>query len=334
MKRVVVWLASLALGACTTVGPAPAATPAACAMGAGDAAWVERALSAWRYSAREITGIGRVEGFEAILFDHACVLTSADALNTETAHWNAALHGDAVPLPGGEEVPAGVVSFATAEQGRAFLVMSAPSVWRAGGVDNPGIGLETMMVAVLLHEGSHVAQVQTYGARIGRIAEANHLPDDFNDDSIQRRFESDAGFAASVQRETDLFYEAAAAPDDATARRLAGEARALMQARMQRFYTGADAYLAEAEDVWLTMEGSGQFAGYRWLVDPQGGAAPADLASPNFARRSRWWSQNEGLGVFLALERIAGPGWRRVVYGGGERTALQLLDAALAAPPR
>lgn len=334
MKRVVLWLAALALGACATVAPAPAAAPPACAMSADDAAWVERALSAWRYSAREVTGIGRVEGFEAVLFDGACMITSADALNTEQAHWAAVPHSGAVTLPDGEEIPAGVVSFATAEQGQAYLVMSAPSVWRAGGVDNAGIGLETMMVAVLLHEGSHVSQMQTYGARIGRIAEANHLPDEFNDDSIQRRFESNADFAASVRRETDLFFEAAAAPDAAAARRLARDARTLMQARMQRFYTGADAYLAEAEDVWLTMEGAGQFAGYRWLIDPQGGAEPADLALPHFARRSRWWSQNEGLGVFLALERIAGPEWRRVVYGGGDRTALQLLDAALAASAR
>ena len=32
--------------------------------------------------------------------------------------------------------------------------------------------------------------------------------------------------------------------------------------------------LAEAEDVWLTMEGSAQWAAYKWVVDPRGGAVP------------------------------------------------------------
>jgi len=48
---------------------------------------------------------------------------------------------------------------------------------------------------------------------------------------------------------SDLIYRAAAAPDDAEARGLAGEALARMRARGARFFTGENAKLSELEDI-------------------------------------------------------------------------------------
>jgi hypothetical protein len=217
-----------------------------------------------------------------------------------------------------------------ADETHAFFVMSTPSVWQAGGVRNDGLGLETMMVAVLLHEGAHVAQMNTYGARIGALATANNLGDDFSDDSIQHRFGGNADFAASVARETELLFQAAAAPDEATARSSARQARELMRARQAHWFVGVDAALAEAENIWLTFEGSGQWVGYHWLIDAHGAGIARDVAMPHFARRSRWWSQNEGLGLALALERIGGPAWRAQAFGAGAETLPTMLDRALA----
>ena len=44
----------------------------------------------------------------------------------------------------------------------------------------------------------------------------------------------------------------------------------------------------------------------------------------------RQWSQTEGFAVVMALERIAGPSWKRHAYGDGARTVLEMLDDALA----
>ena len=39
-----------------------------------------------------------------------------------------------------------------------------------------------------------------------------------------------------------------------------------------------DAYLVEAEDIWLTFEGAGQWTGFQWQIHPRGAAqSPADL---------------------------------------------------------
>ncbi|MCX7359567.1 MAG: hypothetical protein NT015_15670 [Alphaproteobacteria bacterium] len=324
---------SFGLAACATSTETASITPA-CNVSIEDRDWINGALDAWRLTANEITGVTSVRPFEAVFFDDDCVLTSANAFSAATVAqvtWMATPHSGEITLPGGQVMPAGVTSFASADGDHAFFVMSTPSVWRAAGVSNDALGIETMMIGVLLHEGSHVAQFGAYGARITAIEAASHLPgDDINDDMVQNRFGENAEFAASVERETELLFQITNTRDDAQARRLAREARELMRARQARWYTGADAYLAAAEDTWLTLEGSGQWVAYQWIVHPSGGGAERDEAMANFARRGRWWSQKEGIALAFAVDRLAGFDWKRHAFGDGEMTLVEMLDAALA----
>lgn len=289
-----------------------------------------RALEAWQFTSREITGIGRVPDFQAIFFSADCVMRSGNALNdpdVSDVTWTAAPHTGTVALPDGSEIPAGVTSYTSGKDGHLYFVMSTPTVWEAAGVGE-GARLEATMVAVLLHEASHVAQVGPYGARLGRLIERYGLPDSFSDDTMQELFRDNAEFAASVKQETQLFLDAAAAADDAEARRLAGEARRLMRERQARWLVGDAAYFVEAEDLWLTFEGAGQWTGYQWLVHPRGGAQPSPKVMTRFTG-NRWWSQTEGFAVVLALDRIVGPRWKQHAFGDGARTVLEMLDDAL-----
>ena len=319
-------VAAIAAAACATTPTTPQ-----CALPATDRAWVDRALEAWRFTSREISGIDRVPDFQAVFFSADCVLQSGNALSAPSARgvtWTATPHQGKVTLPDGSEMPAGVTSFASGKNGLLYFVMSAPSVWQAAGVGE-GAALERLMVAVLLHEASHVAQTGPYGPRLGALIDRNRLPDSFNDDSMQQRFANDAEFAASVKRETELFLEAAAADDDAGAKRLAREARHLMRERQRRWMIGDDAYWSEAEQIWLTFEGAGQWVGYQWLIHPRGGGQPSPEAIAQFTK-GRFWSQTEGFAIVMALDRIVGPGWKRHAFGDGAKTVIEMLDAALA----
>lgn len=320
-------MAALLLAGCAVKQPAAPA----CALSSSDQAWVERAMRAWDYTSREVTGIARVKKVEAVLFDARCVLTSGTAMSGGPEAWRARPHGGQVTLPDGATIPAGVISFAMDGEERGFFVMSTPSVWRAAGKEGEGLDLETLMVAVLLHEGTHVAQFRTYGARMTKLAERWRLPESFNDDSIQKRFQSNPEFSASVTREIDLLLGAAGAGDAATALRRAGEARALMRARQERWYPAAEGYLLDAEDIWLTLEGSAQWAAYQWVVDPLGGRIAPAAAVPSFGRRGKWWSQDEGFALFMALDRLTGGRWKRQAFGEGAKTVLEMVDDALAA---
>lgn len=299
----------------------------ACAVSPGDREWIGSALDAWDHSRRSITAI-RADAVTAILFDADCQLTSATAMTGGERAWAARAHGGTVQVPGGS-LPAQVTSFAGSGDTGPFFVMALPSLWKKAEVEAGPIGLERLMIAVLVHEASHVAQGRTYGAQMDSIAALHSLPDDFDDDSIQRRFEGNAHFSRSVERETELLFEAAAAPSADEARALAGQALDLLRARRSRWFAGEDAHYSAIEDIWLTMEGSGQWAGLRWLAAPGGGGMDPALALAAFGKRGSYWSQRQGLALVLALDRIDGGAWRGQVFGDGARTATQLLDEAL-----
>src|SRR5688572_2158348 len=193
-------LALIAAPACrSTQDGVPA--PPACSLAESDRAWIERALEAWRFASREITGIGRLPRYRAIFFDAECVLTSDDALTSPdpgAVTWHAVRHAGSITVPDGTQVPSsGATSFTSGKDGTYWCVMSTPSVWEAAGVGK-GSSLATIMIAVFLHEASHVAQLRPYGPRLGALIERNRLPDSFDDDAVQDRFRSDAEFAASV----------------------------------------------------------------------------------------------------------------------------------------
>lgn len=309
------------------------ATVRDCVFSPHERSWVDRAIAAWDMTSREITGIGRVAKLDAMFFDASCAIHSDTAMTGGPNRWASRAHDGQVVLPNGTTLPAHVTSFTSADSGSAFFVMSTPSVWKAGGVAGGPLGLDLLMTAVLLHEATHVTQAATYGQSIAELIEKHSLAEDFSDDSIQDRFEKNGKFARSVERETDLLFRAAAATDLAEARRLAAQARGLIRARHDRWFTGPDAHLAAAEDIWLTMEGSGQWAGYRWLTSRNGGAVSESIALAAFGIRGKWWSQKQGLALFLTLERLAGDRWKQPVFCAGSRTVLQLLDEALVRSP-
>jgi hypothetical protein len=144
---------------------------------------------------------------------------------------------------------------------------------------------------------------------------------------VQTRFEDNAEFKASVEKERDILL-AGFTGDEAAAGAAAREALALIRARRLEWYTGDNAAFGEFEDTYLTLEGIGQFAGYSWLVHPEGGARmPAQAIA---LMRTKWWSQEEGLAIMLIVQRLV-PDWRERAFADKPATALELLALAAGA---
>jgi hypothetical protein len=205
-------------------------------------------------------------------------------------------------LPDGARLPARLTSFAAPlPSGGMFFVMALPSVWRASDRDPTGDG--RLASAVFIHEFTHT-QSPALGARVDSLVK-HGLPADVNDDVIQERFGERPGFRERFDAERELLFRAAAAPSDSESKALAERASSLIDARRRDFFVGAAAPYAEAEDLFLSMEGLAQWLAYRWLVDPRGGAMRAAEALPFMRRGGRRWSQDEGLALLLVLERLA-----------------------------
>lgn len=329
--RLVLWtLVSALLGCTDRVSTQSAddttafiAGDAACVIDPGDEAWLKAAPAAWSLVERDALRLepSRTKA-QYIFYDVLCSYHSADGKS-----WEATSHGGDVSLPDGDVVPPVVASFAAPGLGgEPFMAMALPTIWRAQGVTSD-LGLENMLFAVFVHEMAHTRQFYAYGPKLDELTTQWALPEDFNDDAVQERFAGDPGFSASVDRERDLLYAALEA-DDETALATARAALELIESRRARWYAGEDEKYKELEDLFLTLEGVGNFAGYAWLVHAQGGAAPPAAAVEGMRRGGRRWSQDEGMAVFLILERL-NPQWTEYAFATAPKTALELLAEAV-----
>jgi hypothetical protein len=333
MRVMLCLIACAGINATTDAGAQMATKSAepACQMQAADKAWLDRTVAAWRYAAITYGQFTVPANARAIIGSAECVFISDTALFPgKQVVWVAVDGKGKIPIIEDFAMPLSPVSQAIEVNGNPYFVMSAPSVWQKAKISGGRIGLENLMTAVFIHETSHVLQQKNYYRAMSLVAEKNGLPADFNDDSIQDRFKAHKAFAGAMKREIDLLFVAAKAPDTAKARKLARQILTLMKARRKEYFTGKDAYLTEVEDIFLTLEGSGQWLGYQWLIDPQGGRQTEADALARFSKDADFWSQNQGLAMFLVVNRLDGGAWKKTAFGIGGKTGIAFLETALA----
>jgi len=307
--------------------PAPVlAESAECRMDPADGVWLAGALAQWRTTQQSQLRFADVRMPAVYAIDAGCTwrVTGGDVAGAEGSPHPA---GRAA-LPSVGEVPLGPIAFAFAADGFA---MSLPSVWRAAGVTS-ALGLERLMTGVLLHEIMHTRQSAMVEQVAEPAAKAHGIGEELSDDLLQERFAGRPGYARAYAAERDALFAAAAAPDDAAARGLAAHALHLMRARRARFLAGPNAHFAVFDDVFLTMEGAGQWLIYGYFRSPEGGSASPSEALAATRRGKTQWSQDEGLALMLVLDRLL-PDWRARAFRSPDWLAENLLAAAVEAAP-
>ncbi|MEZ5959234.1 MAG: hypothetical protein R3C30_02250 [Hyphomonadaceae bacterium] len=291
-----------------------------------EAAWLDTAIGAWDLVRRDAL---KVEDAAVpptmVFFNASCAFRGEGG-----APWAGEHHAGQITLPDGEQIPAQITSFASSydDDTRVYFVMALPEIWEAAGIRSQQFGLERLMVAALVHEMTHTRQFDDYIPRIIAAEQAFGLGDDLTDDIVQDSLQENAGYVAAYEAERDLLFRAAVVESDAEARALAREAWSRMEARRAQFFVGDNAKLLDLDDVFLTMEGLGQWVGYAWLVHPEGGGFAPDVALTGLRRGGTKWSQDEGLALFLVIDRLL-PDWQTQAFGDNPASGRQLLELAV-----
>lgn len=308
------------------------ATPAqGCAFIDEPVSWTRGALEAWdRLDVERIRSV-RPATPTLVLFGTRCAWTlSPDpggdfVVGARRYSATGAAHEGQVALPDGGSVPARKLSFAfPTDQGPAF-VMALPEVWRADA--NEARDPERLAMLVFMHEFAHTQQFSGLGGRIDDLI-ARGLPQDADDDFIQDTFGTDAEYRAAFERERDVFYEAGRTADPERGLTRLAEALELMRERQTLYLGGGGALLTEADEVFLTFEGSGNWAAWVWLTDPRGGAMEPEAAVEMIRGGGRFWSQDQGLAMAIVLDRL-NPTWATAVFSDEPMTLSSLLVARL-----
>lgn len=248
--------------------------------------------------------------------------------------WYAGAHNGNLQIPDGQSVPLGLMSFAAADSaGHPFFVMATPGFWKNAGVESKELGLEKLITAVFLHEFAHTRQQRGMGAAVSAIEKKhpfNNPP--LSDDIVQHLFSKDSVYVGKWKDETDLFYQAAFHQDKRTTKKLTCDALRMLHQRQAGYFTGDKEILRELDDIFLTMEGLGQFSGLYWLQHPSGAGFPFATAVDGMRRKRNQWSQEEGLAMFLILDKLGLKNWELNVLSDNPNTIVQQLGKACGCP--
>lgn len=323
----------LSLLSALTLSAAPMAEPLPpCRFASEVRSWTAQALGAWDRLDRERLRIAQPVTPVITLFDARCAYTLTPSargdfrVGLRRYSARASAHAGQVALPDGSPVPASRLAFASpTSDGGMFFIMALPSLWQANGSEPRDWRLLSMVV--FMHEFAHTQQGVGLGRRVDDLL-TRGLPRDADDDIVQDRFGARPGYAAAYEAERDLFYRAATAASDDAARADLAQAARRMAERRARWFTGADTVYAEADDVFLTLEGTGNWAAWTWLTDPRGGRLSPDDATTFIRGGQTQWSQDHGLGIMLALDRVS-PDWPAIAFAPRGVTADQMIARAL-----
>ncbi len=305
------------------------AAAAACAMAPADRVWIDAAIVNWRTSEQAILKLAPQPLPTILAIDARCTFTGRTD-DRGRVRWTGARHGDPVVLPDGNKAPIGPISFASAGgPAGSYFAMSLPSVWRGAKVAS-GLGLERLMDGVMLHEFMHARQFYFANPALAALGRQYGFGDAISDDSLQDRFAKDPAYVADYGAELDLLFAAADAPTDVEARAIAGRALASMRARRAKWFVGKDAQWAPLDDIFLTMEGVGQWLAYAFYASRPDMALPKATLLKEVRRGGSQWSQDQGLALFLVIDRLV-PDWQRLAFAERPLLAEALLAKAAGA---
>ena len=92
-------------------------------------------------------------------------------------------------------------------------------------------------------------------------------------------------------------------------------------------FTGKRRFYRAFDDIFLTMEGMGQWLAYRHYMSARGGSLDAETALREVRRDGSQWSQDEGLALMLLVDRLL-PNWQARAFRDPQWRAEALLAAA------
>jgi hypothetical protein len=296
-------------------------------MSSGDSAWLTSSLRAWDLTRERILRLPPAPLPLIILFDRRCAYRVSVGQRVEIA---ASEHQGAIDLPNDRTI--GVRAFGmaspTTNDSTFFLTLALASVWRTDPqYRHSSANWEQYVTGAFVHEMTHARMLRAMVPRLRALAPALY-PDSIRDDVVQDRFANEPLFAASVARETELLYRVASERNSSMRVGVARSALEMIRTRRARYYTGELEPWFELEQAFLDLEGVAQWAAFSHARATFHRQFSFLDALERFRSGEQFWSQDEGLALFLALDALDNQ-WQARFFAEPRVSSLDLIARAI-----
>lgn len=223
------------------------------------------------------------------------------SLFNKTLPWKKKAHSGKIMLPDSSMVPIAIMSFAgITPSGARFFVMPLPEFWKKTRLSGQTISLDHLLTGIFLHEFSHSQVAAAFNDRLNEL-EKKMIPSLlFSDNILQDYFSENDSYVKDFRMETMYFYDAAVSDNPVVKRQSFRKGIHLLYKRHSHYLkTDSLVALQEADRLFLTMEGLGQYVMLIWLTHPEGAGYTISDAMPGVRRGGKQWSQEEGLALCM-----------------------------------
>jgi hypothetical protein len=221
-------------------------------------------------------------------------------------------HAGGLWVPGREPLPVSSrgVTMLYADEQKPFFIVPLPSLYRKlAGVDQAP-ALDELFLGLACHELAHTRQLVYAVQRINALRAQHKLPESIDDDMIQHTFGTNDDYRRLYEEERGHLMRAILADKLDDCRRALAQALSVSEQRKKRFFVGDYEGWSDLDDIFLAMEGLGMWVHAQMALDhaPKGEDWRQTLVSLS-EKTAALWSQEEGLGLFLLIDRLV-PSWQ------------------------
>jgi hypothetical protein len=306
----------------------------------------KRWFNAWELVSKEVFKLKVTAATRFVFFDSVFVYTTSpltgqggkiitgpQLLNHKQVWYKKAHNGNLI-LPDSANIPVRMMIYASPtieKKVKAFFIMPLLSFWEMQKVDAHGIGLEKLTAGVFAHEFCHTQQLASFD-KFGVYFEAYQKKfgvENFGDDMMQNMYENDSVITDLYKKELEIYTTAPILNTTDYCKAIAS-AQQQFNKKHQAIFNKDTKQLKRLDDIWLTMEGIGQYAMYAYFTHVKGAGLAEDKAF--IALKTRWWSQEQGFAMFYLLSKMKNPQtWAKYFFGANMKTIMEMLKAQCSA---
>ena len=196
------------------------------------------------------------------------------------------------------------------QERKPFFIAPLPALFHQLAGQDQARNLDELFLGLAAHELTHTRHLVYAIAQINRLRGGYQLPESLDDNMIQQEFGANPEYKQLYDEERKLLSKAILERDLDGCRQAVEQALTVSRKRKERFFVGDKAGYSELEDIFLALEGVAMWAQYRTAREraPAGEDWLKTLIA--LSERTDAWSQEQGLGLFLLIDRLT-PGWQR-----------------------
>jgi len=211
---------------------------------------------------------------------------------------------------------------------RSFFIAPLPALYRRLAGAEQASDLDELFLGLTAHESTHTRQLAYAARRIERLRARYKLPESLDDNTIERELRTNDEYKSLYNEERKLISAAIMTGDLADCRRRVADILESARVRRARFFVGDKAGYSDLEDTFLAMEGMAMWVQYRTARQRAPAREEWLTTLVRLSERTDAWSQEEGLGLFLLIDRLV-PGWQKLFLKPAFPSPFAVLRAAV-----